>query len=202
MGGTGLVSGWGSTKMSLCKEVETWEITFPLLDINRAIPETRAWRSKEAAMNGYQTDRRLADRYKMKTPLRVRLWKSAVPECTAESVDLSQRGIYFATNSVLHKGETVEVLFNMPEEIVGEPPVEWRCTGHVVRVEEISTPGGKQGVGVQFDCYEVSRSTPVDVAIGVATPVRMLSDVAPNGKRIQPWKSERLSWTMNLPHAS
>jgi Tfp pilus assembly protein PilZ len=153
-------------------------------------------------MNRYQTDRRLADRYKMKTPLRVRLWKSAVPECTAESVDLSQRGIYFATNSVLHKGETVEVLFNMPQEIVGEPMSEWRCTGHVVRVEEIGTPGGKQGVGVQFDCYEVSRSTPVDVAIGAAVPVRMLSDVAPNGKRIQPWKSERLSWTMNLPHAS
>ena len=37
MSGTGLVSGWGSTKMSLCKEVETWEITFPLLDIIRAL---------------------------------------------------------------------------------------------------------------------------------------------------------------------
>jgi hypothetical protein len=153
-------------------------------------------------MNRYQTDRRLAERYKMKTPLRVRLWKSTVPECTAESVDLSQRGIYFATNSEMREGETVEVFFNMPEEIAGEPPVEWRCTGHVVRVEEIQAPDGKLGVGVQFDCYEVSRSTPVDVAIGVAMPVRMLSDVAPNGKRIQPWKRERLSWTMNLPHAS
>jgi hypothetical protein len=96
-------------------------------------------------MNRYQTDRRLADRYKMKTPLRVRIWKSAVPECTAESVDLSQRGIYFATNSVLHKGETVEVLFNMPEEIVGETMSEWRCTGHVVRVEEIARPAGNRG---------------------------------------------------------
>jgi Tfp pilus assembly protein PilZ len=117
-------------------------------------------------------------------------------------VNISQRGIYFATNSVLHKGETVEVFFNMPEEIAGEPPVEWRCTGHVVRVEEISTPGGKQGVGVQFDCYEVSRSTRVEVAIGTEMPVRMLSDVAPNGKRIQPWIKERLSWTMNLPPAN
>jgi hypothetical protein len=153
-------------------------------------------------MNRYQTDRRLADRYKVKTPLRVRLWKSAVPECTAESVDLSQRGIYFATNSEMRKGETVEVFFKMPEEIVGEPPVEWRCTGHVVRVEEIKAPSGKLGVGMQFDCYEVSRSKPVNVAIGTGAPVRMLSDVAPNGDRIQPWKSERLSWTMNLPHAS
>jgi Tfp pilus assembly protein PilZ len=153
-------------------------------------------------MNRYRSDRRLSGRYKVKTPLRVRLWKSALPECTAESVNLSQRGIYFSTNSELRKGETVEVLFHMPEEVVGEPTGEWRCTGHVVRVEEIKTPSGKLGVGVQFDCYEVSRSTPIDVAIGVETPVRMLSDVAPNGDRIQPWKRERLSWTMNQPHAS
>ena len=153
-------------------------------------------------MSHFRTDRRLAGRYKMKTPLRVRLWKSAIPECTAESVNLSQRGIYFATNSVLRKGETVEVLFNMPEEIVGEPTSEWRCTGHVVRVEEINTAGGKQGVGVQFDCYEVSRSKPADVAIGVGAPVRMLSDLAPNGDRILPWKNERLLWTTNQQRAS
>ncbi len=137
-------------------------------------------------MSPFRRDRRLAGRYKMKTPLRVRLWKSAVPECAGESVNLSQRGIYFATDSVLRKGETVEVFFNMPEEIVGEPASEWRCTGHVVRVEEINSPDGKQGVGVQFDCYEVSRSKPV----------------APNGDRIQPWKNERLLSTTNWRHAS
>ena len=138
----------------------------------------------------------------MKTPLRVRLWKSAVPEYAGESVNLSQRGIYFATDSVLRKGETVEVFFNMPEEIIGEPTGEWRCTGHVVRVEKINTTSGKQGVGVQFDCYEVSRSTPANVAIGTGAPVRMLSDLGPNGDRILPWKKERSLSTMNLPHAS
>jgi hypothetical protein len=148
-------------------------------------------------MSRFRTDRRLAGRYKVKTPLRVRLWKSATPECSAESVNLSQRGIYFATNTVLHKGETVEVLFNMPEEIVGEPASEWRCTGHVVRVEEIDTPEGKRGVGVQFDCYEVSRSKPVDVAIGAGKPLRMISDVVPNGGATLPWKNERLLSTMN-----
>jgi hypothetical protein len=153
-------------------------------------------------MNRYRTDRRLAGRYKMRTPLRVRLWKSAIPECSAESVNLSQHGIYFAINSVLHKGETVEVLFNMPKEIVGEPTSEWRCTGHVVRVEEINTPSGKQGVGVQFDCYEVSRSKPADVAIGTGKPVRMLWDLAPNGDRILPWKNARLLSTMNWRHVN
>ena len=153
-------------------------------------------------MNRYRTDRRLAGRYKVKTPLRVRLWKSAVPEQTAESVNLSQRGIYFATDSLLRKGETVEVYFNMPEEIIGEPTSEWRCTGHVVRTEAIKATGGKLGVGVQFDCYEVSRSKPVNVAIEAGRPVRMMSETQPNGDITLPWKNERLLWTTKLPHAN
>ena len=135
-------------------------------------------------MSTYRSDRRLAGRYRVRAPLRVRLWKSVVPECAAESVNLSQRGIYFETDETLHAGETVEVLFYMPEEIVGEPESEWRCTGHVVRVEEIEGPGEKQGVGVQFDCYEISRTTPSDSAVGRETPMRMLRDVSPNGKSI------------------
>jgi hypothetical protein len=130
-------------------------------------------------MTRFRIERRLAGRHKMKTPLRVRLWKSAGPEQTAESVNVSQRGIYFATESLLHEGETVEVFFNMPEEIVGEPTTEWRCTGHVVRVEAIEATGGKVGVGVQFDCYEVSRSKPVDVPVTVGAPPRMFSEVVP-----------------------
>ena len=108
--------------------------------------------------SGFQRDRRLAGRYTIKTPLRVRLWKSEQPEHTAESVNVSQRGIYFATDSPIQEGETIEVFFNMTEEIIGEPASEWRCTGHVVRVEPIEATGGKMGVGVQFDCYEVSRA--------------------------------------------
>jgi hypothetical protein len=153
-------------------------------------------------MTRFQKDRRLAGRYKVKTPLRVRLWKSAVPEQTAESVNVSQRGIYFATDSPLREGETVEVFFNMPQEIIGEPASEWRCTGHVVRVEVLKASGRKLGVGVQFDCYEVSKSTLADAATKAELPVRMMSRTAPNGGMTQPWKTERLSWTMNYPRAS
>jgi len=111
----------------------------------------------------------------LKTPLRVRLWKSTTPEQIAESVNVSQRGIYFATNSVLHEGETVEVFFNMPEIVLGEPASEWRCTGHVVRVEATAATGGKLGVGVQFDCYEVARSKPTGWTTGMAMPQRMIA---------------------------
>jgi hypothetical protein len=129
-------------------------------------------------MAAYRKDRRLAGRYNVKTPLRVRIWKSRTPEVAAESVNLSQRGIYFATNSLLCEGEAVEVFFDMPEEIIGEAAGEWRCTGHVVRVEAIKATGGNLGVGVQFDCYEVSRSKPLEIAY-VGKPTRMISEIVP-----------------------
>jgi hypothetical protein len=150
----------------------------------------------------FRKDRRLAGRYTLKTPLRVRLWKSSLPEYAGESVNLSQRGIYFGTDSPLHEGETVEVFFDMPEEVMGEAASEWRCTGHVVRVEAIDERSWKLGVAVQFDCYEVSRSKPVEVAVGPGMPVRIISNVVADGDKNQSWKSERLLSTMNWRHAS
>ena len=128
-------------------------------------------------MSGFQTDRRLAERHSLKRPLRVHIWKSRIPEYAAESINISQRGIYFKANSPLSEGEAIEVFFDMPEEIIGEPSSEWRCTGHVVRVEPIEAAGGKLGVGVQFDCYEVSRSKPLEVDLCTGTPPRMTSDI-------------------------
>jgi hypothetical protein len=101
-------------------------------------------------------DRRLSRRLCFKTPLRVRVWKISSPEESTESLNLSQGGIYYATNSAIREGEIVEILLNMPEEITDEPSLDWRCTGHVVRVDRIDSTWGKMGVGVQFDCYEVS----------------------------------------------
>ena len=55
-------------------------------------------------------------------------------------------------------GSAVEILVRMPQEITGKPATEWRCTGHVVRLEPVETPRGNVGVGVEFDCYEILRS--------------------------------------------
>jgi PilZ domain-containing protein len=102
-------------------------------------------------------DRRVTRRHYFKAPLRVRIWKSAIPEQRAESENLSEKGIFFATDSLLRVGTTVEILLKMPEEMTGEPTTEWLCTGHVVRVEPLNSSRGKFGVGVQFDCYQISR---------------------------------------------
>ncbi len=105
----------------------------------------------------FAPDRRTVQRHALKTPLRVRVWKSAVPEHPGESRNISEQGMFFATDLPLRVGTVVEVLLKMPEEITGEPAREWRCTGHVVHVEPVNSPRGTPGVGVQFDCYQVSR---------------------------------------------
>ena len=103
-------------------------------------------------------DRRVSRRLSFKIPLRVRVWKSTAPEKRAESLNLSQHGVYFATDSAIREGETVEILLKMPEDLTAQPTTEWRCTGHVVRVERVDSSHGRMGVGVQFDCYEISRA--------------------------------------------
>jgi hypothetical protein len=111
-------------------------------------------------------DRRLSHRHDVRTALRVRVWNSAQPEHRAESVNVSLRGIYFNTKTPFCEGEIVEVLLKMPEEVSGERTTEWRCTGHVVRVEPFDSTKGKMGVGVQFYCYEATRPEQAGLPLG------------------------------------
>ena len=105
----------------------------------------------------FSRDRRFSQRHNVRIALRVRVWKSGLPEERAESVNLSRRGIFFASSSRIAEGEVVEILLKMPEEVTGQPTTEWRCTGQVVRLEPADSLDGKFGVGVQFYCYEASR---------------------------------------------
>jgi hypothetical protein len=94
------------------------------------------------------SDRRLSVREDIKTPIRVHLWKSANHEVLGESENLSEKGILFATDSVIPVGTALEILLKMPDE--------WLYSGHVVRVEPSTSPRGRFGVGVQFDSYQTS----------------------------------------------
>ncbi len=103
------------------------------------------------------SERRSAPRYNLRIPLTFRpVTEPAIPEQTTESVNLSERGVYFATDFPLCEGTWVQLLLKVPEEIAGKPTVEWRCRGQVVHVGPNSSPrGGKLGVGVRFDHFDV-----------------------------------------------
>lgn len=122
----------------------------------------------DALLNSFRLDRRFSKRHNVKTTLHVRVWKSNIPEQRAECINLSERGVFFATNSPFHKGEAIQVLLRMPEVISGVAPTEWRCTGFVVRVEPVDSRKGKLGVGVRIECYEILRaSLAADLESGV-----------------------------------
>lgn len=108
------------------------------------------------------SDRRSTLRHNFKVPIRIRMWKSGLPDQRGESENLSESGIFFATNLEFPIGTVLEILLKMPEEITGEPTTEWLCTGHVVRNQTADSRRGNLGVGVQFDCYQISRLGSVD----------------------------------------
>jgi PilZ domain len=115
-----------------------------------------------------QTERRLAERLSLKIPLRVRIAKSVALDHRAESLNISTRGIYFATDLPLSKGTPVHLVFEMPEEVTHKPASQWRCTGHVVHVQPNSHPQGVTCAGVRFDCYEV---LPVRPSVKPSLPI-------------------------------
>jgi PilZ domain len=101
------------------------------------------------------SERRFGKRFGLKIPLRVSVPKSAAPERSVESLNISARGICFATDLPLRVGTPLQLVFEMPEEISHKPTSQWRCTGHVVHVQPNGSPQGVICVGVRFDCYEV-----------------------------------------------
>ena len=133
-----------------------------------------AWRFiMERFVEKLERDRRLSRRYSLKTALRVRVRRSDGGEQGAESENLSQRGVFFATDLPLSKGAALDLLVEMPEEVTGVAPAQWLCTGHVVRVVPWNSPRGANGVGVQFDFYKCrdrnGRSGPP--AVGLRGPL-------------------------------
>ena len=106
------------------------------------------------------SDRRLAHRFRLNIPLYIRPWKSEGPEQKVESVNVSERGVYFETATPPREGAMLRVRLEMPTEITGRPPDEWRCAGKVTRIHPPSSPGSLRGVSVRFDYYEISQSVP------------------------------------------
>lgn len=128
----------------------------------------------ERFIERFVSDRRLARRHQLKTPLRVRIRRLNDAERDVESENLSKRGVFFATDLPLSKGASLDLLLEMPEAVTGMPPAQWLCTGHVARVVPMKSPKSPYGIGVQFDCYEVSRFPSPPVSMGAE-----LSESAP-----------------------
>jgi hypothetical protein len=104
------------------------------------------------------SDRRLARRCNLSTPLYIRAWKSQLPEFRFESCNVSESGAYFQTDVPIRENATLEIRLEMPEEITGRPAAEWGCKGRVTRIQPANLSGTLLGVRIRFDYYEVLRA--------------------------------------------
>lgn len=101
------------------------------------------------------SDRRAAPRFRICIPLHFQLAKSSDPECAAETLDVSSRGICMETDVPPQVGAILNLRLRLPEMIMGWRVPEWRITGQVVHVDSADDTG-KFGVGVQFHFYEAA----------------------------------------------
>ena len=92
------------------------------------------------------SERRIDTRVNVRVPLRFRtLDTPESTEQTAESENISQRGIYFLTTFPLKVGTPVEVSLRMPQGLAGKTSSDVRCVARVVHVHANSHLGGKVG---------------------------------------------------------
>ena len=79
-------------------------------------------------------------------------------EQTAQSENISQRGMYFLTNVPLKVGTPVEVSLRMPQELAGKVSSDVKCVARVVHVKPSAAPGGLSGIGLHIERYEAKAS--------------------------------------------
>ena len=71
-----------------------------------------------------------------------------------ETVNLSERGIYFKTAQKVKIGQSMELYFTLPRELTGRNPEPVRCSARVVHVEQYSDERGWTGVGASVERFE------------------------------------------------
>jgi hypothetical protein len=93
----------------------------------------------------------------MRVPMRVRsLREGPQTEYLVESMNISIRGVYFATDAQFDEKEAIEIRLHMPEQLMAGQITDWCFTGRVAHVQKLGN-NGKRGVGVQFLYYSAGQ---------------------------------------------
>jgi hypothetical protein len=115
-------------------------------------------------------ERRIDTRVNIKVPFRFRVLNNpGATEQSAESINISQRGLLFATAIPLKVGTPLEVSLKMPQELAGGVSNDVRCVARVVHVQPSAFFGGKAGIGVHIERYEAGAAAEIVAAVGAGT---------------------------------
>ena len=99
------------------------------------------------------SERRTSRRFTMSLPLVVRMPEDGTPlDATAETRDISFRGLYFTLDKSCKAGSNLEFVLTLPKEITMAGDVQIRCIGEVIRVDD--QHAGKCGIAARIDKYD------------------------------------------------
>lgn len=98
-----------------------------------------------------QPEKRSTQRFLLELPITITYAGSAMAELTAQSRDVSSRGVFMYVDSEFTDGATVEFVMTLPHEVTLADPIRVRCTGHVLRIENRDH---RQGVAVSIENYD------------------------------------------------
>ena len=96
-----------------------------------------------------QPEKRSTRRFSLELP--VRLVDQNRGDTTAQTRDVSSRGVYIYLDSEIAEGVPMEFVMTLPTEITLSDPIRVLCTGRVLRVEKHAD---RQGVAVSIDRYD------------------------------------------------
>jgi hypothetical protein len=97
-------------------------------------------------------DRREARRFSMSLPMRVLPREAQGKALSANTRDVSYRGLYFLSETKFEVGSQIDFVLTLPQKIPQAGEVDIRCFGKVVRVEVGSN--GTMGVAAKIERYE------------------------------------------------
>jgi PilZ domain len=100
-----------------------------------------------------QQDKRATRRFALRLPVSVTYTENGAQEKTAQTRDVSARGICFYLDSAIAAGSNIEFTLTLPPEITLTESIRVRCKGRVVRVDDAS-PNGRVAVAAVIDEYE------------------------------------------------
>lgn len=97
-------------------------------------------------------DRREARRFTMNLPVRVLPRESHNRELTANTRDVSYRGLYFLADAQFQVGAEIDFVLTLPQHMSQSGDVDIRCRGQIIRVEPSSN--GRTGFAAKIERYE------------------------------------------------
>jgi hypothetical protein len=96
-----------------------------------------------------QSEKRSTRRFSLELP--IKLVDQAREITTAQTRDVSSRGVYIYLESEIAKGSPLDFVMTLPTEITLSDPIRVHCYGRVLRVEK---QNDRQGVAVSIDRYD------------------------------------------------